>query len=88
MNNRYLIDPVFYRQVEAATNGSERSILGFFHSHPDVAARPSEYDRDHAWPWYSYVIVSVKDGSSDDFTSWRLEDDRSSFLQERIRSGD
>ena len=38
---------------------SRAGIIGWYHSHPDHPARPSEYDRDHAWPWYSYIIVSV-----------------------------
>jgi proteasome lid subunit RPN8/RPN11 len=83
--NRYLITPEQFREIESALRSSDDEIIGFFHSHPDVEARPSTYDRDHAWPWYSYVIVSVNDGSSDVFTSWRLEDDRSSFREEKIQ---
>ena len=37
-------------------------LLGFYHSHPDHPARPSQYDLDHAWPFFSYVIVSVRGG--------------------------
>lgn len=84
--NRYLITPEQFREIENALHVSDDEIIGFFHSHPDVEARPSSYDLDHAWPWYSYVIVSVKDGSSDTFTSWQLEEDRSSFREERIQS--
>jgi proteasome lid subunit RPN8/RPN11 len=58
--------------------------LGWYHSHPDHPARPSEFDREHAWPWYSYVIVSVDGGVPKDLTSWQLEDDRSKFQPERI----
>ena len=36
-----------------------RLVLGFYHSHPTIPARPSEYDREHAWPFYSYVIVAI-----------------------------
>ena len=59
-------------------------MIGWYHSHPDHPARPSDYDRDHAWPWYSYIIVSVQSGVPQDMTSWRLEDDRSGFLEEKI----
>jgi proteasome lid subunit RPN8/RPN11 len=51
---------------------------------PDHPARPSDFDRDHAWPWYSYIIVSVHTGVPQDMTSWRLKDDRSGFLPEKI----
>ncbi len=57
---------------------------GWYHSHPDHPARPSEYDRDHAWPWYSYIIVSVQNGAPQDMTSWRLTDDRGEFSAEGI----
>jgi proteasome lid subunit RPN8/RPN11 len=64
----------------------ERSldVIGWYHSHPDHPARPSDYDREHAWPWYSYVIVSVQRGTPGEMTSWRLNDSRSEFLQESI----
>ena len=59
-------------------------VIGWYHSLPDHPARPSDYDRDHAWPWYSYIIVSVHTGVPQDMTSWRLRDDRSEFLEEKI----
>ena len=61
-------------------------MLGFYHSHPDHPARPSEYDREHALPWFSYVIVSVRDGRAEesDLTSWTLDDDRSTLRSEPV----
>ena len=60
------------------------TLLGFYHSHPDQPARPSQYDLDHAWPSFSYVIVSVMAGQDRALTSWRLRDDRSTFDEEMI----
>jgi len=57
-------------------------VVGFYHSHPDHPARPSAFDLEHAWPFYSYVIVSVEDGAVADMRSWRLRDDRSEFEPE------
>jgi proteasome lid subunit RPN8/RPN11 len=57
---------------------------GYYHSHPDHPARPSEFDRDHAWPGLSYVIVSVEGGKEKDTQSWRLSDDRERFEEEVI----
>lgn len=81
---RYLIDPDTIRSAgrEAETEGFE--IIGFYHSHPDVAPVPSEYDREHAWPWYSYLIVSVQRGHCRELRSWRLRDDRSGFDPEAL----
>ena len=66
----------------AAELGAE--LLGFYHSHPDHPARPSQYDLDHAFPTFSYIIVSVRDGTPEDMTSWRLRDDRSAFDPEEL----
>jgi len=60
-------------------------VLGFYHSHPDHPALPSEYDREHAWPWWSYVIVSVQKGRPADLTSWVLAEDRAKFEAESIQ---
>ncbi len=58
---RFLVRPSDYREAErqAAAHGGE--LLGFYHSHPDHPARPSQYDLDHAWPTFAYIIVSVAD---------------------------
>ena len=59
-------------------------LLGFYHSHPDHPARPSQYDLDHAWPFFSYIIVSVRAGRPEAMTSWRLREDRSAFDPETL----
>lgn len=86
-HNRYLISPetVLAANKEARTQGLD--IVGYYHSHPDHPARPSEFDRDHAWPGLSYVIVSVEGGRVADTRSWRLSDDRERFEEEEIVSG-
>ena len=81
--NRYLITPDLLNELEKKLKGTDRAIVGFFHSHPDVPARPSTYDQDHAWPWYSYVIVSVNKGQAGEIHNWRLRDDRSAFDAEK-----
>ena len=82
--NRYLITPDLLNELEKKLKGTDRAILGFFHSHPDVPAQPSSYDQDHAWPWYSYVIVSVNRGQAGEIHNWKLRDDRSAFDAEKM----
>ncbi len=82
--NRYLIDPHEQLRVEKGARARGLAVLGYYHSHPDHPARPSEYDREHAWPWYSYVIVSVEKGTPRDSRSWVLSEDRSAFLLEQL----
>jgi proteasome lid subunit RPN8/RPN11 len=81
---RFLVRPQDYREAERRASELGLELLGFYHSHPDHPARPSQYDLDHAWPFFSYVIVSVKAGVPEDMTSWRLREDRSAFDPEDL----
>ena len=83
-HNRFLIAPETLLKAERAARAGGLDIVGFYHSHPDHPARPSECDREHAWPTYSYVIVSVLAGAGDEVTSWTLAEDRSRFEAEEI----
>jgi proteasome lid subunit RPN8/RPN11 len=85
---RFLVRPSDYRQAErrAAEMGVE--LLGFYHSHPDHPARPSQYDLDHAWPTFAYIIVSVMNGAAGDMTVWYLKDDRSIFEEGSLDHGE
>jgi proteasome lid subunit RPN8/RPN11 len=85
---RFLVRPSDYRDAEkrAAELGGE--LLGFYHSHPDHPARPSQYDLDHAWPTFAYVIVSIAEGQSKDMTVWFLKEDRSSFDEGILQHGE
>jgi len=78
---RYLIGPDEFRAAEARARAAGLDIIGFYHSHPDHPAIPSAFDREHAWPWYTYVIVSVHDGRPGVPRAWRLAEDRSRFLE-------
>jgi proteasome lid subunit RPN8/RPN11 len=81
---RFMVRPQDYREAERRASESGAELLGFYHSHPDHPARPSQYDLDHAWPFFSYIIVAVRAGTPEAMTSWRLRDDRSTFDQESI----
>jgi proteasome lid subunit RPN8/RPN11 len=82
--NRFAVTADDVREAEKAASSQGLEVIGWYHSHPDHPARPSDFDRDHAWPWYSYMIVSVHSGVPKDMTSWRLKDDRSGYLEEKI----
>jgi len=86
--NRYLIDPLAYMKIERDADKRGLQVLGIYHSHPDVAARPSQFDLDHAWPNLSYLIVSVCKGKAVETNSWLLREDRSQFDQEPVESTD
>ncbi len=82
--HRFTITPQTLMRAEKTAGASGRMVLGFYHSHPDHPARPSEYDREHGWPFYSYVIVSVKNGKAADLTSWVLDDETKQFDKQEI----
>ncbi len=84
---RFLVRPDDYRVAENRARETRLELLGFYHSHPDHPARPSQFDLDHAWPSFSYVIVSVMAGEDQQLTSWQLTDDRSAFNEEPVTYG-
>jgi proteasome lid subunit RPN8/RPN11 len=59
-------------------------VLGVFHSHPDHPNQPSEFDRQWAWPNFSYLITSVVQGVAVESRSWRLNEDRANFSEEKV----
>jgi proteasome lid subunit RPN8/RPN11 len=80
--NRFLIRPEELMRGEKYARQKSLDVVGFYHSHPDEPAVPSKYDLDHAWPTYSYVVVSVEKGIAVDLRSWEMETDRSRFNAE------
>jgi proteasome lid subunit RPN8/RPN11 len=90
---RFMVRPSDYRLAEQRAKELGGDLLGFYHSHPDHPARPSQYDLDHAWPTFAYIIVAVKGDHDDagsarrsaegakagDMTVWFLKEDRSEF---------
>ena len=81
---RFRIRPVDYCAAERRASEMDAELLGFYHSHPDDLARPSQYDLDHAWPTFAYVILAVEGGESTALRSWRLREDRSAFDEEPV----
>jgi proteasome lid subunit RPN8/RPN11 len=79
----YGIAPTDILKAQKAARDRHLAIIGIYHSHPDCAAIPSEFDRQVAWQEYSYIIVSVCSGKAVDVTSWGLDDDRE-FQREEI----
>jgi proteasome lid subunit RPN8/RPN11 len=85
--NRFAVTADDVREAEKAARQQGLDVVGWYHSHPDHPARPSQFDREHAWPWYSYVIVSVMSGKPAEMTSWRLNDDRQDYSPETMGIG-
>jgi proteasome lid subunit RPN8/RPN11 len=84
---RFSIDPLALMKAEKSAAAGGQVVIGFYHSHPDHPARPSETDRQYGWPFYSYVIVSIAQGKPADMTSWLLDEQTESFAKQDIEQG-
>ena len=82
--NRFLIRPEELMRGEKHARKQGLDVVGFYHSHPDDRAVPSQYDLEHAWPTYSYIVVSIEKGRAVDLRSWEMEPDRSKFNEEVV----
>ena len=82
--NRVLITPKDVLRAERYAREKRLDVVGYYHSHPDHPARPSQFDLDHALPVWTYIIVSVEKGKAVDVRSWEMENDRSKFNEEKI----
>jgi len=84
---RFMIDPRTVMKVEKDAAREGLLVLGYYHSHPDAPARPSEFDREWALPWNTYVIASIRSGRYDTLTGWQLKDDRSGYSEVEVTRG-
>jgi proteasome lid subunit RPN8/RPN11 len=83
--NRFEIDPGDLVKTDRTARTEGLGVVGFYHSHPDAPAQPSEFDREHAWAGYCYVIVSVRQGQSREMRNWLLREDRQAFDEDEVR---
>ena len=83
--HRFLITPRDVLEAEEAAQAGGLDVLGVYHSHPDHPARPSEFDREHALPWWTYIITSVQQGRAGESNAWRLNEDRSGYTLEDVQ---
>ncbi|HEV7300409.1 MAG TPA: M67 family metallopeptidase [Tepidisphaeraceae bacterium] len=82
--HRFSITAKTLMAAEKSAGDAGQMVLGFYHSHPDHPARPSEYDREHAWPFYSYIIVSIAKREPVDMTCWVLNEQTEAFEKQEI----
>ena len=84
-HHRYAMTPQDWMRLEDQADERGLSLIGYYHSHPDSPAVPSEYDREHALPNFVYIITSVMMARAAEMRAWRLEPDRSRFDQLELR---
>jgi proteasome lid subunit RPN8/RPN11 len=86
--HRFSIDPLLLASTEESAAAEGKAVIGFYHSHPDHPARPSEYDRTHVPPWnfYSHIIVAIEKKKPAAMTCWVFNEDTEQFDEQAIRS--
>lgn len=77
--HRYAMTPQDWMRLEDEADARGYTLVGYYHSHPNAPAVPSEYDREHALPNFVYIITSVREGKAVEMRVWRLRADRSAF---------
>ncbi len=82
---RYLVPPDFQLEAEKRARATSQDVIGYYHSHPDHPARPSEYDRAHAWFGYLYLICAVPNGRAGVLGAFSLEGQGGVFLDVEVR---
>lgn len=83
--HRYAMTPTDWMHLEDEADAKGLALVGYYHSHPDHPAIPSEFDRTHALPNFRYLITSIQTGQAVDIRAWQLSDDRSQFEELELR---
>ena len=78
---RFVIPAEELRSTERELEGTEQVVVGFYHSHPDYPARPSQFDQENAWPWYSYLVLSVTAAGTAALAAFELDADNATFRE-------
>jgi proteasome lid subunit RPN8/RPN11 len=86
-HHRYAMTPQDWMRMEDEADSRGFAIVGYYHSHPDSPAIPSEYDREYALPNFVYIITSVMGGRADHVRVWRLHEDRTRFDEGEFQDG-
>jgi len=84
---RFTVAPRDYLAVEAAADARGLALLGFWHSHPDHPARPSETDRAYAWPGLLTLVIAVERGEPRELTAWEVPGPEAPFRQLALTVG-
>ena len=86
-HRRFAITAEDYRALESRAKEKGLTLLGFYHTHPDHPAEPSKTDLKFAWPFFSYLILSVEKGKSATLRSFELNIQTQSFHKEDLKIG-
>jgi proteasome lid subunit RPN8/RPN11 len=79
-HDRFELDPSDFLAADEKARGAGLELVGCWHSHPDHPARPSQTDREFAWPGWCYLIASVGRDGVAELCSFHFDGDKFSEL--------
>lgn len=68
--DRYEIRPTDLLRADREARAEGMDLIGIFHSHPNCDAYFSKTDLENSCPWYSFVVLSIKNGEFDHANSF------------------
>lgn len=82
---RYEVSADDLRLAERTARENGMTLIGIYHSHPDRDARFSETDLKNSCPWFSFVVLSIRNGEFHDAGSWLPDAGQTAAAQEELR---
>ena len=81
---RYELRPQDLMAADRAARQRGMDLIGIYHSHPDCAAYFSETDLKNSCPWYSFVVLSIRDGEFHEANSWLPNAEQTEAAREEL----
>jgi proteasome lid subunit RPN8/RPN11 len=84
---RYELRPEDLLAADRAAHERHLELIGIYHSHPDCDAHFSETDLRNSCPWYSFVVLSIRNGEFHHANSWLPDIERTAAAKEELIAG-
>jgi len=81
---RYELRPEDLLRADKEARSRGLDLVGIYHSHPDCDAYFSETDLKNSCPWYSFVVLSIRDGAFDHANSWLPDAEQTKAEREEL----
>jgi proteasome lid subunit RPN8/RPN11 len=80
----YELRPEDLLRADKEARRQSLDVIGIYHSHPDCDAYFSETDLKNSCPWYSFVVLSIRNGQFDHANSWLPDAEQTKAEREEL----
>ena len=80
----YELKPEHLLKADKAAREQGKDMIGIYHSHPDADAYFSQTDLKNSCPWYSFVVLSIRQGKFDHANSWLPDAEQTKAEKEEL----